>query len=101
LFLVLAAHDGLVYLDLAREGSVEAVRVHGEPDAVGDEPRGLLGDAQVAGELVGAAALLAGRVEPDRGEPLGEWDGAVLEDRPLLDAELLAAVLAAPEGAGL
>jgi hypothetical protein len=91
-----AAHDGLVHLDLARQGRVEGLRLHGETDAMAHEPRGLLGDPQIAGELVRAAALLAGRIQPDRREPLGERDRGILEDRPLLDGELLAAVLAAP-----
>ena len=99
LVLVVAADDGLVGFNLTGQRAVEAFDLHRESDAVRNEPRGLLRDAQVAGELVRAAPLLR-RVEPDGRQPLREGDRAVLEDRPLLDAELLAALLAAPQRAG-
>lgn len=93
------ANVGFVRLDLAREGLGVTV-LHGLADAVEHEPGRLLGDAQGAPEFMGRRTVLGVRQEPDRREPLGERDGAVLKDRPDLDGKLPLAIFAAPHFAG-
>lgn len=61
------------------------------------EPGGLLGDADLAPEFMGADPVLVVGDLPDRREPLVEGDGGVLEDRALLDAVLLLTGLALPD----
>ena len=50
--------------------------------------RGLLSDAQIAGDFVARNAVLAVRQQPDHGKPLIKADGRILEDGPDLGAEL-------------
>ena len=64
------------------------------------EPGGLLRDAEITGDLVGADAVLAVHDQPQGGEPLLQGDGAVLEDGPDLGRELLLAGPALPEPPG-
>jgi len=96
----LAADEGLVDLDLAVE-LLEGARLHGEPDAVEQEPCRLLSDPKRPAHLVGGNAVLGVGDQPHRGEPLVEPDGRVLEDAPDLDRELPLAALALPQSAGL
>jgi hypothetical protein len=49
--------------------------LHGEPDAVQHEPRGLLCDAERAGDLVAAHTVFAVGEHPQRAQPLVETDG--------------------------
>lgn len=58
------------------------------------EPGRLLRDLEVLGELRGGNALLVAGDHPDRHEPLVQRQLRVLEDRPDLDGEPLAALAA-------
>src|SRR5271168_3691943 len=75
--LELAAYKGFVNLKLATIAAHLLPRavLEGETDAVQHEPRGLLSDLQIAGNLVAADAVLAVHYQPDRHEPLVESDG--------------------------
>jgi hypothetical protein len=95
----LAADESLVHFDLARH-LVERACLDRETDAVGHEPGGLLRDAEIAGDLVGADAVLAVHDEPQGGQPLFQGDRAVLENSPDLGRELLLAALALPQPPG-
>ena len=72
----------------------------GFPDAVGHVPSGLLGNPQVPVQFHAGDALEVGGVEEERDGPLGEGEVGALHNRPGLDREILAAVLAV-EGHGL
>jgi hypothetical protein len=89
----LAAHVGLVSLALARE-LVEAAGLHGEANPLQHEPRGLLGHADRAADLVGADAVLRVHQHPRDREPLVEADRRILEDGPDLHGELALALAA-------
>src|SRR5689334_12837291 len=93
------ADESLVNLDnaAARAERGEVAGAHRLADAVLHEPRGLVGHAQRAVELVGTDTLLAGGHEDDRLYPKVQGDLAVLEDRADLDGELALAVAAAPQ----
>lgn len=87
----LAADPRLIRLN--RAGELEgAILGHRVPDAVAHEPRGLVGYAKLAVQLVGADTLLGRAHTGERIDPIGEGDGAVLEDGPDADGELLAAI---------
>lgn len=58
------------------------------------EPCGLLRDAQIAGELHASDAFLVAGDQPDRNEPLAQWQFRVSEDRADLYREPLPACLA-------
>src|SRR5207249_5718842 len=75
--------------------------LHREPDAVKHEPAGFLCDTERPRQLVGADAVLAVGEHPQRGQPLVEPDGAILEDRPELHRELPPTLAALPDAAGL
>lgn len=94
----LAADEALVHFDFARQ-PFEGLRLHGEPNAMENEPGGLLRDPESASEFVRADPVLAVCDKPDGDEPLVQADSGVLEDRADLDAELLLAALALPESA--
>ena len=95
----LAADEGLINFDVTAE-LVERLRLNREPQTKEHEPRGLLGDAKVAGNLVAADAVLAVHKHPHGRQPLGERNRAVLKNRADLDAELLAAFAALPDSTG-
>lgn len=89
------ADEGLVDLDnatAAAHGGQGAV-AHGLTDAVGQEPRALVGDAEEAVDLVAAHALLGRAHEVGGLEHLRERDMGALEDGADLHRELLAARL--------
>jgi hypothetical protein len=52
------------------------------------EPCGLLGNAQIAGNLVTADAIFAVGEQPSCGKPLVQTDGRVLKNSSNLDREL-------------
>lgn len=88
------ADERLVHFDRAAVAAHgrQIAGTHGFADAMSQEPRGLVGDAQHAVQLMGADALLAGAHEIDRLERLVERDMGALEDGADLDRELLAAI---------
>lgn len=96
----LPADEGFVYLNLAVH-LLEGIGLHREPDALEHVPRGLLSDADRAAQFVAGHAVLAVQQHPHGREPLGQRKGRILEDRAELDRELLPAVLALPDAAGL
>lgn len=100
LVLFLAADPRLISLHGTREGVIEALDFHSEPDAMIHEPCRLLSHAERAGHLVGADAFLAGRHHPHSREPLIKADRRVFKDGPDLDTELLFAAVAAPDSTG-
>jgi hypothetical protein len=75
----LAADERFVSLDLAVH-LVERLGVNGHPQTVQHEPRGFLGDAQIAGQFVAADAVLAVDEHPHGGQPLREGNRGILED---------------------
>src|ERR1017187_9413438 len=60
------------------------------------EPCRLLSDANIAGQLIGADAVLAVRQEPHRREPFLERDGRILENGIQLDGILPTALPTLP-----
>jgi hypothetical protein len=96
-----AADKRFVYLKLASHFFKCAI-LHRLADSMQQEPTRLLCDAQVAGDLTRANAVLAIGDQPDRGEPLVQPDGRILEDGSDLGAELLLRMfgLALPDAAG-
>ena len=64
---------------------------HGFADAMREEPRALVGDAEHAVELVRAHALLTGAEQVNGHESLAEGDMRSLENRADRDGKLLAA----------
>src|ERR1035437_4383477 len=61
-----------------------------------NEPCSLLADSQITRNLIGTDAVLAVDQQPHCGEPFGQGDRAILEDRANLDRELLVALVALP-----
>src|SRR5262249_31355282 len=95
----LAADVGFVHFDVAAElPAAVGVVLHGEPNALQHEPRGLLRNANRARDLVAADAVLAVGTHPHRRQPLVEAEGAVFKDGSSLQGELalLVAGLALP-----
>jgi len=94
--------ERFIGFDLASE-LVEGASLHGEPDAMEHEPRGLLSHADAACDLVGTDAVLGVADQPHGGKPLVEADRRILEDGSDLDGELLTRVLRAtsPDPASL
>ena len=75
--------------------------LHHLADAVQHEPSRLLGNADCPGHLVARDAVFAVGHHPKGNHPLIESDGAVLEDCPYLEGELLLAGVAVPDFPGL
>jgi hypothetical protein len=94
--LAVVAPESLVHFDRGRSAAKLAGRgdVHGFADAVGHVPRGLVGDAEHAFELLGADALLAGTHQVRRVDPFMQGDLGALENGTYRDRVLLAAVAA-------
>jgi hypothetical protein len=91
----LAAYVGRVRFNRAAVRAEQARRMlHGFADAMGHEPRGLIGHAQHALKLFRADAFLAGRHQLHGLQPDVQLDLAALEHRPNRYGELLAAILA-------
>src|SRR5882724_6291169 len=61
------------------------------------EPRRLLSNFQIAGNLITGDAILAVHYQPDRHEPLVEGNGRLLEDGSSLHRKLFAASTAFPD----
>lgn len=95
----LRTDKGLVDLDdlafTAHRGQV--ARAQRLADAMRQEPRAFVRDAERPMNLVGAATLLGGAQKIDRLEHLVQRDLGALEDGPDLDCELLAAIGALAE----
>lgn len=87
LVLFLTANEGLVSFDGARELTV-TVSSHSQPDSVKHKPSGLLSYVQSAGDFIGRNPVLGITDKPNGGEPLTEWQRAVLEDSAYFDSEL-------------
>src|SRR5882762_9218608 len=87
----LATDEGFVHFDasatLAAQLHHGAV-LHCLADAVKHEPCRLLSDAQGAGNLAGANAVLRSGDNPDSGKPLIQTERGILEDRSHLRGEL-------------
>lgn len=94
--LTLVAPKGLVNFDRAAVATELAfgLDVHGFADAVSHEPRGLVGDAKRAVELVGADALLGRAHQVRRQHPLVKGHLRALKDRADRHRVLAAAVAA-------
>src|SRR5581483_4538937 len=97
----LAADEGLIDFDGAGH-TTEGAGLHGEPDAVEHEPRGLLSDADGARQFCGRNTVLVIGDNPDGGEPFVEAKRRILKDRADLDRELTLRMLglALPQFAG-
>ncbi len=83
-----------VHFDDAEEGGLEIVGAHRLADTVAEMPRGLVGHAEGALQLVGADPLLALAHEIDRGEPFPERQLGVVEDRSRRDGKAIVAIQA-------
>lgn len=94
LVLLLAADKGFVGLHHALKRLVKGLGARGVAQAVQQEPRRLLRDLDVLGELSGGDAFGMACHHPDCHEPLAKRQLGVLEDRANLDGEPLAAVAA-------
>jgi hypothetical protein len=95
-----ATDEGFVHLNLTLKPLGKGLGLHRQPDTVEHEPRGLLGHSKGAVQLVATDPVLGVDQQPDRGEPLVQPNGGVLEDRAQLDGELLLAALALPDTTG-
>ena len=93
----LAADEGFVRFDLAREGRFEGLVFHGQAQAVHHKPGRLLRDAQGARDLAGRDAVAAPGEHPHRDHPLVEANRGILKDGPDLDRGLFAAILTLPQ----
>lgn len=93
-----AADEGFVYFYFAAWTTKpnEILFLESEADAVHHVPRGLLGDAKSAGNLIGTDAILAIHQHPNRNHPLVHAERRILEDGSHFDGELLLASLAEP-----
>src|SRR4051794_6591141 len=94
LVFLLAAHKGLVCLDLPPERRIERFSLGGMPESVQHEPCGFLRDRDISCELRAGNTLLMRRDQVDRHEPLVQPDLGILEDRANLDRKPLPAVAA-------
>src|SRR5262249_9401849 len=96
----LAANEGFVDFDnatiLTKQRS-QWVNGHCEADAVGQEPRGLVGDSEFAPDLVATDALLTAAQQMNGEEPFPERNRRILEDRADTNRKLLAAGIALPQ----
>ena len=77
----LTSDEGFIYFDFPAQ-LIEGPILHRKPDAVKHEPCGLLGDAKPAMDFIAAHTVFAVDDEPCGREPLFQWQGGVLEDRP-------------------
>lgn len=84
------ADEGFVYFYLVAPTAKlhQGLFLHGKPDTVKHEPCGLLGDAKIAGDLIGTDTVLAVGNHPHRDKPLVQRDRRILKDSPDLHAEL-------------
>lgn len=94
LVLLPTADVGFVGLQRALEGRVERLRAGRMPQAMQDEPRGLLRDVQVLGQLRAGDTFLVARDQPDRHEPLAQREFRVRKNGADLDREPAFAVAA-------
>ncbi len=90
-----ATEEALIRFDVPAH-LAEGATLHGEADTVKHEPRGFLCDPHAPRQFVGADAVLRVRQHPQRGKPLVETDGAVLEDRAEFHRELPPTIAALP-----
>lgn len=87
----LAADHGFVCFDLtARSADLAARRLvlHCVANPMEHEPRCLLGDSKIAGDLATTHSVLATRKQPDDWKPLVETERTVFQNGSSLDAEL-------------
>src|SRR5437868_988876 len=91
--------EGLIDLDDAASAAErgKVARPHSFADAMGQEPRRLVGDFQNAVQLMGGNTLLAARHQIDGLHGLVEREAHVLEHGADLNGELLLAVATAPK----
>lgn len=89
---------GFIDFDLTAEG-FNRVALHGKSDPVHHVPSGLLRYAEGAADFMGTNAVLRASDQPETGKPLVERKRGILKDRPLLNAEMLVALPAAPRAA--
>ena len=82
-----SADVGFVGLNVVLQ-SVERLVLQGQPDAMIHEPCGLLGDMEIAANLVGTDTVLAVDHHPQSGEPFRERERRVLEGGSDLHGEL-------------
>src|ERR1019366_5118526 len=84
----LAPDEGFVNLDFASEFATAVLILHDETDAVKHEPRRLLSNLHVLGNLVTADAVLAVSDEPSCCEPLVQRDCRIFHHSSDLDRKL-------------
>jgi len=88
----LATDEGFVGFDFSTKLSA-GFGLKSKPDTLQHEPRSLLGNAQIAANLVAADAVLAVAEQPNSGEPLVQAERRIFKDGSDLDGELTAFVL--------
>src|ERR1700722_13640345 len=82
------ADEGLVHFDFAPELGTKEVILQSEPDAMKHEPCSLLGNFQIASNLVATDAVLAVGQHPSCCHPLIKADGRIFIDSTDLNGEL-------------
>jgi len=97
----LATNEGFVYFDLAAEFAAEKIVLDSKPKALQHEPCRLLCDSQSTVNLHAGNTVLAIDQQPESSHPLIESKRRVLENRTQFQGELLLAVVAKPDAAGL
>ena len=93
----LAPDERLIGLDFPRQLAALARVLQRKTNPVEHEPRRLLSDPNVAGDLVARHTVLAIGDQPNGSQPLPQGDRRVLEGRSDLDGELLTALAALPD----
>ena len=97
----LSADESFVHFNLATDLNDGTV-LHGEPDALKHEPAGPLSDSERTANFVAADPVLRIGNQPERANPFVVPDGAIFEDCPDAESELLFGLtaLASPQLSG-
>src|SRR5581483_6248279 len=96
--LELPTDEGFINLDwpgLSANLSERAI-LQSKSQTLQHEPCGLLSNSQILCYFIGRNSVLAVHKQPERREPLVQWNRRILKDRPDLDGELASAFFALP-----
>src|SRR5207302_1762247 len=85
------ADESFVHFDFSTFGTTDLLDdsvTESQAETMQNEPRRLLGDAQIAANFVGTDSVLAIDQHPQSREPFVERDWRILENRPEFHGEL-------------